>query len=176
MFILDEIKFKSLHISRYYSQRRQVFLDVELLMLPGLYEVYVQTRIFCKPMNKFLSILWSLAHFLFVKKVFIKAELTQFTTICLQERYYIETTQLFYCNLRYHGYLTNIPISWFKQSSYSNHWALQIPKKIVKVDILLLFPFICNEIWKYINVKKVAEYMQKNELRVNALTFFSNHS
>ena len=161
MSTLDEMKFKGLHISWDYSQTRQVFLDVELLMLPGPFKVRVQTRIFRKPMNKFLYIPWSSAHPLSVKKAFVKAELTRFTTICSQERYYTETTQLFYRNLRRRGYPAGILTSWFKQSSYSERWALWIPKKIVEADVPLLFPSVYNEIWEYINVREVAEYMRK---------------
>lgn len=90
---------------------QQVFLDVELLILPNLYEVYTQTRIYSKPINKFFYICWSSAYLLSVKKAFVKAEFTWFMIICSFKRYYAETTQFFYCNLRRYGYLGRILLS-----------------------------------------------------------------
>lgn len=116
-------------------------------------------------MNKFLYIPWSSAHPLTVKKAFVKAELTRFMTICSQERYYAETTQLFYRNLRRRGYPAGILSSWFKQRSYSERWALWIPKKIEEANVPLLFPSKYNEIWEYINVREVAEYMREEWLK-----------
>ena len=80
-------------------------------MLLCSYEVHVQMRIFRKPINKYLYIPWLSAHPLSVKKAFVKAKLTQFTTIYSQEKYYIETTLLLYRNLYYRGYLSGILMS-----------------------------------------------------------------
>lgn len=161
MHYIKQLEFKGLHISWNWSQVRQVFLDVELLMLPGPYEVRVQTRIYRKPMNKFLYIPWSSAHPLSVKKAFVKAELTRFMTICSLERYYAETTQFFYRNLRRRGYPAGTLSSWFKQINYNDRWALWLPKKSVEANVPLLIPSTYNEVWEYINIREVAEAMKE---------------
>lgn len=130
-------------------------------MLPGLYEVRVQTRIYRKLMNKFLYISWLSAHLLSVKKAFVKAELIQFMTICSLERYYAKTTRFFYYNLRPHSYPAGTILLQFKQINYNNRWAFWLPKMSVKMDVLLLIPSKYNEVWEYINIREVAEAMKK---------------
>lgn len=94
-YLAKDAQLDGLNISWSYSCLRQVFLDIELLMMPGHPYTTLETCVYHKPMNKHLYILWSSAHPLHVKKAFVKAELTQFYMILLNQQYFVDTCLFF---------------------------------------------------------------------------------
>lgn len=93
---LNFLQLEGLHMGWSYSMRRELFLDLEPLIVPGPQVTRVQTKVYCKPMNRFFNILWLSSDPSSVKKAFEKAELTQFSTVCSKTEYFADTTQSFY--------------------------------------------------------------------------------
>ncbi|RAL06959.1 uncharacterized protein BO97DRAFT_357595 [Aspergillus homomorphus CBS 101889] len=62
------------------------------------------TRLFKKPINKHLYILWSSAYPLYVKKAFIKTKLIQFVIVSSKVKYFTDTRRQFYSNLHQRRY------------------------------------------------------------------------
>jgi len=75
-YLAKDTQLNGLNISWSYSCMQQVFLDIELLMIPDHPYTRLQTCVYHKPMNKHLYIFWLSTHSLHVKKTFVKAELT----------------------------------------------------------------------------------------------------
>jgi len=158
-YLAKDAQLDGLNISWSYSCARQVFLDIELLMIPGHPYTRLQTRVYRKPMNKHLYIPWSSAHPLHVKKAFVKAELTRFRMISSNEQYFVDTSLFFRRNLRRRGYPANILDSWFQKVRYSDRPLSFLPKREDR-DVPLLLPSRYNQVWEYINVGTVLQAMR----------------
>lgn len=158
-YLAKDAQLDGLNISWSYSRSRQVFLDVELLMMPGHPYTTLETRVYRKPMNKHLYIPWSSAHPLHVKKAFVKAELTRFRMISSNQQYFVDTCLFFRRNLRRRGYPANVLDSWFTKVRYSDRPLSFIPKE-EDSDVPLLLPSRYNQVWEYINVGTVLKAMR----------------
>jgi hypothetical protein len=145
------------NISWNYSRSRAVFLDIEFIMNTSMGEVRLHSRLYRKPMNKFMYIPWSSAHPETVKKSFVKAELTRFRTICSLERYFMDARRQFYENLRRRGYPSNILENWFSKVSYSDRHK----SKTLRSSKPLLLPSSYNDVWKYVSVREVRSAMMR---------------
>jgi len=158
-YLAKDAQLDGLNISWSYSRTRQVFLDIELLMIPGHPYTRLQTRVYRKPMNKHLYISWLSAHPLHVKKAFVKAELTRFRMISLDKQYFVDTSLFFQRNLRRRGYPANILDSWFQKVRYSDRLLFFLSKREDK-NVPLLLPSRYNQVWEYINVGTVLQAMR----------------
>jgi len=138
-----------------YSKTRTVFLDLEILKTGAVNRQELHTRVYRKPMNRFLYIPWSSAHPDTVKKGFVKAELTRFVTNCSLERYFVETASFFRYCLRRRGYPAETLDNWMRQVSYSNRPVYLQSRKTSQGPGPLMLPSEYNPVWEYVNVKEL---------------------
>jgi hypothetical protein len=138
------------------SKVRNEFLDIEILKRRNhLQPVHLVTRLFRKPMNRFLYIPWSSAHPLHVKKAFVKAELTRFAMINSEAAYFADARVQFYGNLRKRGYPPQELDAWFNQVHYSERQIILSPTE-EKPDLApLMLAGQYNPVWEHINVEEI---------------------
>lgn len=156
------MKLRGFKISWDCSSSRREFLDLEILNTPASRN-RLATRLYRKPMNKFLYIPFSSAHPLPVKKAFVKAELTRFIIICSEEPFFAETCRFFYLNLRRRGYPAEVLKPWFKQRSYKDRQLLWSSDEKPVIPVLL--PSKYNEVWEYINVNELMKEVRTEWLK-----------
>jgi hypothetical protein len=150
------VKLGSLTIKWDCSKEKNEFLDIEVLKRRNhLQPTRLVTRLFRKPMNRFLYIPWSSAHPLHVKKAFVKAELTRFAMINSEVEYFADARKQFYGNLRRRGYPSQVLDNWFTQVRYSERQIILSPPK-EKPDLApLMLAGQYNPVWEYINVEEI---------------------
>lgn len=107
-YLVKDTQMNELNISWFYSCTQQIFLNIELLMIPDHSYMRLQTCVYCKSMNKHLYIFWLLTHSLHMKKIFVKTELTWFCMISLNRQYFVNTSLFFWQNLHRWEYSVNI--------------------------------------------------------------------
>lgn len=149
------LKLDGFTITWSYSKERAVFLDLEVLHIPTIYGLELHTRVYRKPMNKYLYIPYSSAHPDAVKKGFVKAELTRYVTNCSAKRFFVETASQFRYNLWRRGYPLQILDQWMRQVSYSDRPALLEKRKTPSPTGPLMLPSQYNPVWEYINMKEL---------------------
>lgn len=151
-----KVKLGSLVVKWDCSKLKNEFLDIEILRIQNRMEPgHLATRLFRKPMNRFLYIPWSSAHPLHVKKAFVKAELIRFAIVSSEVGYFAEARKQFYGNLRRRGYPPQILDAWFTQVCYSQRQVLLAPKKEKEEQAPLMLAGQYNPVWEYINVEEV---------------------
>jgi hypothetical protein len=151
----NSLKLDGFNVTWSYSKTRTVFLDLEILEVPSIYGLQLHTRVYRKPMNRFLYIPWSSAHPDTVKKGFVKAELTRFVTNCSLERYYVETASFFRYCLRRRGYPKETLDNWMRQVSYANRSVYLLSRKTSHSPGPLMLPSEYNPVWEYVNMKEL---------------------
>lgn len=156
MAFQKKVKLGSLAIKWDCSKLKNEFLDIEILRIQNrLQPSYLATRLFRKPMNRFLYIPWSSAHPLHVKKAFVKAELIRFTIVSSQVEYFADARRQFYGNLRRRGYPPQILDTWFTQVYYSQRQIFLAPRKDAEDLAPLMLAGQYNPVWEYINVDQI---------------------
>jgi hypothetical protein len=155
MAFQQKCKLGSLTITWDCSETENEFLDLEILRIQNQLGSFLVTRLFRKPMNKFLYIPWSSAHPLHVKKAFVKAELTRFVMVSSEVGYFAESRRQFYGNLRRRGYPPQILENWFTQVDYSQRRII-LDNLVQEDDIApLMLTGQYNPVWEYINVNEI---------------------
>ena len=98
----EYLQFPPLEIEYNYSKDSVVFLDTEIFFdnTPGNKDLNLHTKLFQKPMNKYLYIPWSSAHPEHVKKAFVKAKMTRYCTISSRNEDFQDCCANFFKNLR----------------------------------------------------------------------------
>ncbi|TLD11797.1 hypothetical protein PspLS_11639 [Pyricularia sp. CBS 133598] len=155
---VDRFRLGNLTVRWDSSSVRNEFLDIELLRIP--YENHLRvchTRLFRKPMNRFLYIPWSSAHPLHVKKGFVKAELTRFAILCSRYEFFAEARMEFYGNLRRRGYPVETLRQWFLQIQYDDRARILLPKQKIDNGAPLMLSGHYNPVWDYVDVKEVLD-------------------
>jgi len=151
-----KVKLGSLVVKWDCSKLKNEFLDIEILRIQNrLQPSHLATRLFRKPMNRFLYIPWSSAHPLHVKKAFVKAELIRFTIVSSQVEYFADARRQFYGNLRRRGYPPQMLDAWFTQVYYSQRQIFLAPRKDAEDQAPLMLTGQYNPVWEYINVDQI---------------------
>ncbi|TLS20270.1 uncharacterized protein PpBr36_11460 [Pyricularia pennisetigena] len=155
---VDRFRLGNLTVRWDSSPVRNEFLDIELLRIPHENHLRVcHTRLFRKPMNRFLYIPWSSAHPLHVKKGFVKAELTRFAILCSRYEFFAEARMEFYGNLRRRGYPVETLRQWFLQIQYDDRARILLPKQKIDNGAPLMLSGHYNPVWDYVDVKEVLD-------------------
>jgi hypothetical protein len=138
------------------SYTSQSFLDLNIWHDQGPGNMFLNTSLFRKSMNKHMYIPWSSAHPLPVKKSFVKAEMTRFSILASHKTYFIEAVSHFMDNLRVRGYPDKILHSWGRQVEYESRWHYlrEVPRRRT-TGIPLLLPSTYDKIWEYVSSKEV---------------------
>jgi hypothetical protein len=151
-----KVKLGSLVVKWDCSKLKNEFLDIEILRIENrLQPKHLATRLFRKPMNRFLYIPWSSAHPLHVKKAFVKAELIRFATVSSQVEYFADARRQFYGNLRRRGYPPQVLDAWFTQVCYSQRQIFLAPRKDKEDQAPLMLAGQYNPVWEFINVDQI---------------------
>jgi hypothetical protein len=151
-----KVKLGSLVVKWDCSKLKNEFLDIEILRIENrLQPKHLATRLFRKPMNRFLYIPWSSAHPLHVKKAFVKAELIRFATVSSQAEYFADARRQFYGNLRRRGYPPQVLDAWFTQVCYSQRQIFLAPRKDKEDQAPLMLAGQYNPVWEFINVDQI---------------------
>ena len=136
------------------------FLDAEFFFEQGFGPVGVQSRVFRKKMNQHQYIPWSSAHPDTVKKAFVKAELTRYMIISSTKKLFEEKVSEFMQALGRRGYPPVILHVWKKQVQYEDRqYSLSKRKDSVR-GLPLLLHSTYDEVWEYLDLKKVFNVMR----------------
>jgi hypothetical protein len=142
------------------SSSATVFLDIEFFFEQGFGPIGVQSRVYRKKMNKHQYIPWSSAHPPAVKKAFIKAELTRFMNISSQEKLFEDRAYEFMESLSRRGYPADTLRRWFTQVKYEDRQISLLKKKVSGYRGLpLMLPSSYDEVWEYMDLRKVFQAM-----------------
>jgi hypothetical protein len=158
----NHLQFTPLQVGYTYSQDSQVFLDTEIFFdrTQGTRDLRLHTKLFQKPMNKYLYIPWSSGHPDHVKKAFIKAEMTRFATICSRSEDFEAIKQKFIMNLRRRGYPEYILRIWAKQVSFLDRPRILFSPKESDDKRPLMLSSEYNAIWDDISCNEMLQVMR----------------
>lgn len=148
---LSKVQLGTLTVNWDYSRVKKEFLDIEIMNFRTVLGWSLATRLFTKPMNRFLYIPWSSAHPSHVKKAFVKAELIRFAMVSSEVGFFAEARMFFYGNLRRRGYPAETLDKWFRQVSYDSRAIYLADRKVDEEFAPLMLSGHYNPVWEYIN-------------------------
>lgn len=136
------------------------FLDVEFFFEQGFGALGIQSRVFRKRMNQHQYIPWSSAHPETVKRAFVKAEMTRFMIISSTKKLYEEKLREFMTALGRRGYPSDKLQNWKRLVKYEDRLISLSKRKESSIGLPLMLPSSYDEVWEYIDMRKVFEVMR----------------
>jgi hypothetical protein len=116
------------------SDEMTVFLDLEIYLKNSR----LFTRLYQKPMNKYLYVPASSYHHKHTLSAYISGELKRYIRVCSEHSFYLEARRKFYFRLRARGYTKLFLTSIFQSVSYDSRESLLSSNQIKKDNNLFL--------------------------------------
>lgn len=161
---------RPLQFTAHSSTESIAFLDIEFFWENN----HLQSRVYQKPLNRYLYIPFTSNHPSSAKKGFIKGELIRYVRLCSKESDFVTMKDLLRFRLRQRGYPDKVLASIYSQVTYTDrthYLALKAPTESTDEPLILAVPY-SPRILK-LNLSE-AIHTHEEELKENFPGFFGS--